>query len=349
MLRFRVFARALLRGPGSSPRGFLLSAWLWAALLGPLLTPGVADAQEARVERWLAGAERAMERGRSSEALRLWRRAARRAPEDGRAVVRMASALPQGAPAVVNVEGALRARALEAQRLLDAHLEVAEGEAREARRARAWVEAVLGDHPGAIEAATGMAGLQDAESASLLRNLATLAVLRDDLPSAERALLAARRASPQDGEIHSELGALALARGAPERAVEHFGRALGRAPGDLDARRDLAGALLAAGRADEALGLLTRAIAAHPEAPALRLELARAALEAGQPDVAERAARQAVALLPTTDPRAHSLLGEAFAARDRPDLARAAFEEALRRAPRDLRARMGLDALTPPR
>lgn len=314
-------------------------------LVSLLLASSVAGAQSARVERWLARAERAADRGRMAEARRIWRRAARRAPEDGRAAIALAGALPHAPEEVAQAPERIRDQADEARRLLDAHLEVASGEAKEARRARAWTSAVLGEHERAIEAVAGIAGLQDQESAALLRRLATLAALRDDLAAAERALLAAHRALPQESGILSDLGAVELARGHPERAVERFARVLGRAPSDLGARRDLAGALVAAGRAEEALPLLSAAVEAHPEEPELRIELARAALEAGRPRVAEREARAAIAELPPDDARAHTTLGEALAAASRHDGARAAFEEALRRDPDDARARMGLESL----
>lgn len=315
------------------------------ALVSVLLFASAASAQSRQIERLLASAELAAERGRDAQALRLWRRAAALSPEDPRAALRIARTLPADAAAAVEANDAVRERAEEARRLLDAHLEVATGDTAAARRARAWASAVLGDHEGAIEAVTGLAGLQDGDSAALLRQLATLAVLAGDLPAAARALVAAHRALPQDSAILSELGAVELARGDPEAAIERFARVLGRDPSALDARRDLAGALVAAGRPDDAVELLSAAIEAHPSEVELQLELARAALEAGQPQVAERSARAALASLPDGDGRGHTTLGEALAASGRRSAARAAFEEALRRDPHDLRAQMGLDSL----
>jgi Flp pilus assembly protein TadD len=307
----------------------------------------VAEAQPRRdgtLERWLASAERAAERGHMERARALWRRAARRAPADARAPVRFVEkALPQDAASVAAPTSSVRARALEAQRWLMAHLDVADSP--EARRALAWVTAVLGDHTAAIETAAGIVRPHDASTAELLRRLATLAVLRDNLPAAERALAAAMHALPQDAAILTELGIVELARGRPDRAVEHFARVLGQRPDDLRARRDLAGALVAAGRAAEGVELLSQAAQAHPSEPEVQLELARAALETGNAAVAERAARAAAAVLPARDARAHATLGEALAARGRLVEAEAAFTEALRRDPEDLRARTGLESL----
>ncbi len=306
----------------------------------------VTSAQSSRaVERWLAAADRAAERGQARRAWRLWTRAATSAPADGRAAIHLAGALPTEPERVVDASPSLRGQAERAARALDAHLDAAgESASAEARRALAWAVA-FADHERAIELASGAAGREDEPAAALLRRLATVAVLRDDLAAARRALEAAGRALPQDSEVLSDLGAVALALGDPEGAVERFGRVLGRHPEDLDARRDLAGALVAAGRAGDAVALLAQAVTQPADVPALAIELARAALEAEQPDVAARAARGATRALPETDARGHALLGVALAAQHRRAEAEAAFEEALRRDPDDLIARQGASAL----
>src|SRR5690606_33386540 len=90
----------------------------------------------------------------------------------------------------------------------------------------------------------------------------------------------------------------------------------------------------------------SEALERHPEEPAeLAIDLSRAALEAGQPVVAERAARAAIEALGDADARGHSALGAALAAQRRRADAELAFAEALRRAPRHVRAQQGLAAL----
>lgn len=302
--------------------------------LSLLSSPAVAQ------DRALQQAERAEQRGQRERAWRILARAAARRPEDGRAAIRLAALLPQD-PAEV-AQPIERARAVEAA--LSAHLDAA-GESVAARRALGWAVAAHGDHARAIESIAGLAGLQDVESAALLSRLAAVAVLRDDLAAAERALEAAHRALPQDNTILSDLGAVELARGDPSSAADRFSRILGRQPDDLGARRDLAGALVASGRTEEAVALLEQAVTVHPEEPELRLELARAALEAGQAIVAERAARGVIPALADDDGRGHSALGAALAAQRRRSEAELAFAEALRRNPRDTRARQALEAL----
>ncbi|MGE0789696.1 MAG: tetratricopeptide repeat protein [Sandaracinaceae bacterium] len=301
----------------------------------------------------LARAEREVARGHRTRAWAILARAAERAPSDvglATALARLlpaASALPAG-----RADPGVASRAASARdalrRALAAADETSPPAPAEAYRALAWATALAGDLDAAVDDAEARVGLQDRESAELLRDLATIAAGRDMLRLARRALEAALRAYPQDNSTLTDLGVVELALGEADAAAERFARILGRVPTDIDARRDLAGALVAAGRADSALALLARAAEHHPEDPELRLELAFAALEAREPAQAETAARDAIARLPTSDARAHAALGAALAALERPDDAREAFREALRRDPRDVRARQGLSALDAP-
>jgi len=277
----------------------------------------------------------------------LRRVSARAAPEDGRAALALGGLLPD-APA--EPSDTWRERAREASAALDAFITAAPADPNtgQAGRLRSWAIALGGDHDTAIEAAASSVGLQDRAANELLRRLATLAVVREDLPAARAALLGAHRAMPQDSVVLSDLGAVELALGQPESAAERFARVLGRHPDDLNARRDLAGALVAAGRPESAVEILTRAARAHPGVLALWLELSHAAREAAEPAIAERAARSAVDLTQAGDGRAHTALGFALAALDRRDEARSAFEEALRRDEREFRASQGLSALSRP-
>ncbi len=320
-----------------------------ALVLGLLGLASTAAAQEPRpdaISALLARAEAASARGRDAQAWALWARAARRAPpEDGRVALALGAALPTEP---VEASPAVRERAVRARDALDDFLEHAAPEHPAARRAahlRGWAAALAGDHGSAIERVGGAIGLQDRESATWLGRLAALAVRRGDLEAARRALVAAHRAWPQDDEGLRDLGAIELALGRPGEAVERYARIVGRRPEDLAARRDLAGALVAAGRAEEAMAILARAAELHPEDADLWIECAHAALEAGAPDRAERAARAAIERLASDDGRGHAALGAALAALGRREAAAAAFDEALRRDPSDVRARQGRDTL----
>jgi len=321
--------------------------WTGLVVLGALWLPSTVawgQGPPDAIARILARAEAAAERGQDRRAWTLFNVARRRAEaDDPRPAIAEAEALPEEAAEPTD---AWRSRAAEAR---DAHDELAaeapeHPQAARAARLRAWAAALAGEHAEAIERASAAAGLQDRESAALLRRLATLAVLRQDLPSARRALIGAHRAMPQESATLSDLGAVELALGRPGAAVERFARVLGRRPDDLLARRDLAGAMVAAGRAEAAVEILTQAAAAHPGDIDLRLELAHAALEAGDHAMAERAARAAIERSANDDGRGHTVLGAALTAQGRREDARAAFEEALRRDPGDVRARQGLES-----
>ncbi len=295
--------------------------------------------------RAIRRAQQATERGRAGRGWSLLERAARRAADDdGRIPIALGAALPVDP---VEPDETWRARAARARDLLETFLAAApeDPDADRAARLRSWALALAGDHEQAIERAAAAVGLQDRPASELLRRLATLAVVRGDLPAARRALLAAHRAMPQDNGVLSDLGAVELALGRPRAAMERFARILGRRPQDLEARRDLAGALVAAGRPEAAVEVLERAAERHPDAVDLWLELSHAAREAGDGAAAERAARAAIRHLEGSDGRGHTALGFALLELGRATDAGSAFEEALRRDPSEARARQGLSAL----
>lgn len=305
-----------------------------------------AHAQTDRVQRLISVGVRLHEAGRLVQAERQIRRAQQLAsPEDGRPALALAALLPEEVAAPVPVS--VRQRAARSLTALDTFLAAAPLDplAATATRARAWSRALSGDHQRAIRNTLSAAGLQDRENATLLRRLALLAIVRDDLASARQALAGAHRAYPQDSAILSELAAVALALGDPDAAAESYQRVLGRDPQDLGARRDLAGALVAAGRPAGAVTLLSETLEQHPDELDLWLELSHAALEAADHETAARAATQAVSRATPRDGRAHAALGSARAAQGRLEEAEDAFTEAVRRDPNELRASQGLETL----
>ncbi|MFK7991882.1 MAG: tetratricopeptide repeat protein [Sandaracinaceae bacterium] len=293
-----------------------------------------------RIARLIARAEALRERGRTDAAWALNRRAVARAPEDHRAVMAMAAALPTEVSWPVDETTRERATAVR-----EAILAAGSGAPPQMQHWLAWSHALAGELRPAVDVAARSVGLQDDAARTWLQRIALLAVRAESLHVARDALRAAHRAMPQDSSILSDLGAVELALGLPEDAVSRFERVLGRRPEDLSARRDLAGALVAAGHATDAVGQLQRCLDAHPEETEIRLELARAALDAGQAAVAEAASRAAIAQLAGDDPRGWTALGDALVARGRGPAAAGAYEEALRRDAGNVRARRGLDAL----
>lgn len=342
------------RGERTTPGSGLVV--LGCALLLSSLTPSFAEAQPpGRVlARWIARADALVAAGHEARAAPILRRAARRAPEDARAPLRLAGLLVPADPSrVADPSAALRRAAEEARAALDRVVAVDDATRADLARARAWTIAASGDHREAAEIAGGAMGRLDAASARALRDIAAVAVHRRDLEAASRAIELAERAAPEDVSLASDRAAIELARGRPDRAIPLVRRVLERRPDDLRARRDLAGALLASGAPESALRILSAIAAQHDtdatdprERARCHLDVARAALEAGDAARAERAARAALRHAPETDPSPARLLALALVAQSRRPEAADAFREALRRDPTDSRSREGLTGIT---
>ncbi|WP_169791507.1 tetratricopeptide repeat protein [Sandaracinus amylolyticus] len=310
-------------------------------------------ARTARVDALLAQAERAAAAGRAPRALAPLRRAIATAPSDARAPLRLAELLlPDRVDArAAAPTAAMQRDAAEARRVLETWLATDPQDPAVRRRASAmrwWAAAIAEEHGAAIDGVTREAGLQDDAAASALRRLAALAIVRDDLGGARRALEAARRAMPQDTDVLAELATVALAQGRASEAVTLFEAVVARRPGDLEALRDVAGARLAAGDAASAARTLESVARQLPTSGEVRLELARARLEAGDREGGITAAREALALAADDDAEPAIVLGQALAAAGRDDEARRALEDALRRRPGSPRATEALRALRNP-
>lgn len=320
---------------------------------------GDAAGGDPRLERLLTRADALAARERTVAAIRLYRLAAERVPEDPRAPIALAEALlpasPEAAEAIAPGEDLRRAAADVRERLsvvvIPGDTTVPEFRARTAqvRRIGPWALALTGDHRGAIEGAALAAGRLDDIAASILRRLGALAIRRHDLVAADHALTAARRADPVDVGLVTDLAAIRLARGHATEAVGLLQEARRRRPADSAIVQDLAGALLAAGRAEDALAIFAAVAGEHPNDSRAHLDLARAALEAGHPERGIQAARRALRAAEERDPEPALVLATAHLAAGDSAGARRAFEEALRRAPDDPRARRGLSALEVPR
>jgi len=302
------------------------------------------------LERWLARAERDVERGRTAAAISAWESAAQRAPQDPRAPLRLADVLlpptldDSSDDASRTSAGAVRV-ALETAAAAPA-LDHATQRALLLRAA--FAQAVSGDHEGAVTALATRCGRLDAESASMLRLLAAAAIRRAELAAAEGALDHALRCAGPGEALHGDRGAVRLARGRTAEAIDDFREVVRLRPGDGDALRDLAGALLAAGRTRDALTLYEGLAARTPDDAAARLDVARAALQGRELPRAVAASREAMRLAPRDAEPALVLAAALLAQGDRTAAMRA-YEEALRRNPDDRRAREGLRALAPER
>lgn len=141
---------------------------------------------------------------------------------------------------------------------------------------------------------------------------------------AEPAPQTAKKASPDERAKAAGLD--------PMTRVAFWSRENSIDPTDAEAGTGLASALRALGRYDEAADAASRVLALHPtHGPAL-LEFARARITDNKGFYAIKPLQDLTALDPR-DPRPWSLLGVAYEQNEQPDLARAAYEQALRLAP----------------
>ena len=300
-----------------------------------------------------ARAERLLARGRNAQAATLLQRAYTRAPTLELALKLARASLPEpdgllqlqpSGPKRSNLDE----RALTVLALVDAlpaPSSAADQQAlRDLFRLRAWALALRDDFAGATAALRERGARGDAQSARYLRGVATLAALKDDLASAESALLVARNFMPEDADLAGDLGAVQLAQGRAEEASIVWEERL-RLDVRLDAKRDLASALLAAGRAKEAWLLLEAERAACDAAPDCALEAARAALELGDHQAsANRLAGTFVADPITTQ----FLLADALTRMGAKQRAREAYGRILAIKPANVRASENLRALDEP-
>jgi Flp pilus assembly protein TadD len=175
--------------------------------------------------------------------------------------------------------------------------------------------------------------------------LAALAAAAGALDDADTALSLARRVRPNDLSLAADLGAVRLAQGDAASAVTLLRSVVAGHPDDREALHDLAGACLQAGEHAAAVRYLEQLAQGEPEDAERWIDLARARTELGAFDAAAQDARRAVTWSRSDDPRASLALGDALRLGGDPSGARAAYEDALRREPRSLRARHALDAL----
>ncbi|MCS6797898.1 MAG: tetratricopeptide repeat protein [Myxococcota bacterium] len=325
--------------------------------LSTMCEAGQAFAQRdrRRLERLLATAERLATRGHRDEAVRWLERAAAADPADARAPMRLASLLLGPEETEIDPrpagETVARARAL-AERLgttITASSESTSSEASRALvRARARALAVAAALEEAIALVTRGAHRLDEADWRLLRRLAVVAIRRDELGAAERALEAARTSGDVSVETARDLAAVRLAQGRAGDALALLRELAARLPDDVELARDLAGAALAAGQAREAHARFAALAAAEPDDPDAWLDAARAALEAERPASAEAHARRALSVAAPHDPEPALLLGTALRLLGRRAEAVAAYRDALARDPTSARARQALEALDAP-
>jgi tetratricopeptide (TPR) repeat protein len=173
-----------------------------------------------------------------------------------------------------------------------------------------------------------------------LQNLGTIRFLRNDPAGALALWEQAREVEPEQPDVWNGIGLAQARLGRGQDAVASFERALRADPRHAEAARNLGTALGAAGRRDDAIAAYERAIAAAPGMAEAREDVAVLLAAAGRLDEAETQLREAIRRAPS--PRAFMQLGATFVARARWAEAAAAYENALRLAPRSIEASAGL-------
>jgi tetratricopeptide (TPR) repeat protein len=93
---------------------------------------------------------------------------------------------------------------------------------------------------------------------------------------------------PEAAAARNNLGAMRLARGEKDAALEHFEAALAAAPANLESRYNAALLYLEKGRNDEAIALLEQAAQLEPNHEPVNLRLGLAYLDAQRDDDAYR-------------------------------------------------------------
>jgi protein O-GlcNAc transferase len=147
--------------------------------------------------------------------------------------------------------------------------------------------------------------------------------------------------TPQDPELHYELGRLLLQNGQAADAFQSYQYALRLAPGHPQILMQLGNACSAMGKYQEAVRYFQQSLRADASDPATHFNLGNALRELGQPEAAAQAYRAALKLTPN-DADTHNNLGNVLREQGKLDEAIACYQEALRLNPNLHHARMHL-------
>jgi tetratricopeptide (TPR) repeat protein len=163
---------------------------------------------------------------------------------------------------------------------------------------------------GMIERAPTMSARTDAQAAGGL-NLALAHFGAGRLAEAEALCQAALMLQPRQAQALQILGGIAMQRGNPDAAIEHFRRAIAAAPRAREAHSNLAAALLAKDQVKQAIAALKQAIKIDPTyAPAL-INMGDALLKIDRYREAAATLKRAVVLQPG-NAKAYTNLGAAL-------------------------------------
>jgi predicted O-linked N-acetylglucosamine transferase (SPINDLY family) len=163
--------------------------------------------------------------------------------------------------------------------------------------------------------------------------LGVVALQRGRPQEALEHFLRARDVNPQSAIVCNSLGEACRHLGQADEAFSHLRRAAELDPGYAEAHFNLGGLLRQLGRKDEAIAAYGRAVDARPEFAAAHGALAVAWHDAGKLDEALAAGQRALALEPDSAPR-HFAVGNLLREKGFLDEAADAYRAALEREPR---------------
>jgi tetratricopeptide (TPR) repeat protein len=193
----------------------------------------------------------------------------------------------------------------------------------------------------AVQRRTGAIDVAMANSVRLLRNnlldvpalliYSECLIAKKDYDRASKALKIAADNSPQNPDIHRQLGVLFLAQKNAAAARKEFQLAWSMQPESKQLMENVVLGYVVDGQITGAVDLLKQAIASRPNDAVLRVELARMYLWHGQKPDAISALQSAMKLAPT-DPDSDILLAEVYAADNNGDQALALLAPAMHKA-----------------
>ncbi len=171
-------------------------------------------------------------------------------------------------------------------------------------------------------------GLRQAAVLERLEELRRLASTPEAMQAAWKTYEAALAKGPDDWSLHGHFGALALAGGRADVAVEHLRIALGKIPWDAPLHHALGDALAAQGQVSEAIAQYRQALEFKPDDLDAHNSLGLVLAGCGKLDEAILQYRQALEIKPD-HAAAHYNLANALARRGQADEAIAQYEKAL--------------------
>jgi tetratricopeptide (TPR) repeat protein len=184
--------------------------------------------------------------------------------------------------------------------------------------------------------------LRQASSRKRVEELEKQALAPQTIAAALKCCEAALKRTPDDGDLHHRYGLLAMARGRPEIAADHFRIALEKLPLEAEVHVHLGQALRNCGRLEEAISQFRKALGIDPLDAQANSNLASVLHSLGRIDEAVPHYEKALEINPL-DSLAHNNLGAILIDRGQIDEAIVHFQKAVEISPDFAKARTNLD------